>query len=920
MQYHFSLVKTSLPRFTHRFLSLIIALFFVSMFFAFSPDAFAQQVQLAWNADAGAVAGYNVYWGTSTGVYGTPQNVGNVTTATLPNMSSPTYYIAVAAYNSSGSQGSYSPELVIYSLTSSAGTGGSISPSGSFFQSKGASQTFTITPSSGYSISSVTGCGGTLSGSTYTTGAITSSCTVTAAFAATTNTYTITSSVTGSNGTISPTGSVQAASGGTKQFTITPNAGYTASVGGSCGGALSGNTYTTNPITANCTVTASFSIDPYTVTPSAGSGGTLSPSTAQTVNYNSTTSFTVTPNTGYSISSVTGCGGTLSGSTYTTGPITSNCTVAAAFTTSTYTITSSATSSNGTIAPSGSVQVAGGGNKQFTITPNAGYTASVGGSCGGTLSGNIYTTSPITANCTVSASFAIDPYTVTPSAGTGGTLTPSTAQTVNYNKTTSFTVTPNTGYSISSVTGCGGTLSGSTYTTGAITGNCTVTAAFTTTSTFTITSSVTGSNGTISPSGSVPAGSGSTKTFTVMPSSGYTAFVGGSCGGNLSGNIYTTKPITANCTVIAAFIANTYTITASAGTGGSISPSGTQTVKYQGTQTFAISPAAGYRIAGVSVDGASVGGVTSYMFSNVTANHTISASFQTAGAQGPVADAGPDQDVKSGSLVTLDGLNSTDSVSGIASYKWTQTYGPQVSLSSPSAAKCTFTAPNTASGTVLLFNLVVTNKAGVTGSAYCFVNVSTTDIAPLANAGGNQTVYPYTIVSLNGSGSSDPYGTIASYLWVQTQGPTVQIVSANSPNASFTAPNSGSLGVSLVFSLLVTDNLGLTTRDQCTVNVVIADKPPVAKAGPDQTAATGASVKLDGSGSTDPANSPDSYRWKQISGVPVTLSNPTAISPTFTVPNVTGAQSDELVFMLTVTNAANQLSSTAKCVVTVKNQ
>ena len=69
----------------------------------------------------------------------------------------------------------------------------------------------------------------------------------------------------------------------------------------------------------------------YTVTPSAGTGGSISPSTPQTVTYKGTTAFTATPNTGYQIASVTGCGGTLSGNTYTTGPITSNCTVSATF-------------------------------------------------------------------------------------------------------------------------------------------------------------------------------------------------------------------------------------------------------------------------------------------------------------------------------------------------------------------------------------------------------------------------------------------------------------------------------------------------------------------------------------------------------------------------------------------------------------
>ena len=74
----------------------------------------------------------------------------------------------------------------------------------------------------------------------------------------------------------------------------------------------------------------------------------------------------------------------------------------------------------------------------------------------------------------------------------------------------------------------------------------------------------------------------------------------------------------------------TYTITASAGTGGSISPSGTVQVSQGASQTFTITPSAGYRIASVTVDGVNQGAVGSYTFSNVTSNHTISAAFSAA--------------------------------------------------------------------------------------------------------------------------------------------------------------------------------------------------------------------------------------------------------------------------------------------------
>ncbi len=74
-----------------------------------------------------------------------------------------------------------------------------------------------------------------------------------------------------------------------------------------------------------------------------------------------------------------------------------------------------------------------------------------------------------------------------------------------------------------------------------------------------------------------------------------------------------------------------YTITASAGSNGSISPSGSVVVNSGASQTFTITPDNGYEVDAVTVDGTSQGPVTSYAFSNVSANHTISATFKSAG-------------------------------------------------------------------------------------------------------------------------------------------------------------------------------------------------------------------------------------------------------------------------------------------------
>jgi len=75
-----------------------------------------------------------------------------------------------------------------------------------------------------------------------------------------------------------------------------------------------------------------------------------------------------------------------------------------------------------------------------------------------------------------------------------------------------------------------------------------------------------------------------------------------------------------------------WTITASAGAHGSITPSGAVSVADGASQTFTVTPDAGYQVADVLVDGGSVGAVTSYTFNDVTANHTIAASFSAVPA------------------------------------------------------------------------------------------------------------------------------------------------------------------------------------------------------------------------------------------------------------------------------------------------
>jgi hypothetical protein len=134
--------------------------------------------------------------------------------------------------------------------------------------------------------------------------------------------------------------------------------------------------------------------------------------------------------------------------------------------------------------------------------------------------------------------------------------------------------------------------------------------------------------GTISPSGSVSVPDGGSQAFTITP---------GSCAvindvtvdGNSVGAVssYTFTNVTGNHTISASFAQPTYTINASAGPGGFISPSGAVSVSCGQNVSFGFMPSFCNHVADVVVDGVSQGPLPSYQFNNVQANHTISVSF-----------------------------------------------------------------------------------------------------------------------------------------------------------------------------------------------------------------------------------------------------------------------------------------------------
>lgn len=137
-----------------------------------------------------------------------------------------------------------------------------------------------------------------------------------------------------------------------------------------------------------------------------------------------------------------------------------------------------------------------------------------------------------------------------------------------------------------------------------------------------------GAGGSITPSGSVVVNQGDNQSFTITPDANYEiadVLVDGISVGSVASHTF--NNVTANHTIAASFTAIQHTITATAGPNGSIAPSGAVVVNQGNNQSFTITPDANYQIADVLVDGISVGSVASHTFNNVTADHTIAASF-----------------------------------------------------------------------------------------------------------------------------------------------------------------------------------------------------------------------------------------------------------------------------------------------------
>jgi hypothetical protein len=513
------------------------------------------------------------------------------------------------------------------SLTTSTSTGGTVTTPGigTYWYNYGANANIVASASVGYHFVNWTGTGVTAGkvtnpNSAGTTITMDANYAVQANFAI--NQYTIIASA-GPGGNISPAGDVTKNYGSNQMFTATPDTGYTVDKWTVDGNEVQtgGTTYTLNNITAAHTISVTFLVQTFYITAMADANGSINPCWTFGRDYGSSQLFIATPNTGYAVDKWTVDDNDVQtgGNTYTLSTITATHTVSVTFKIQTFTLGYTA-GSNGTLTGQTSQVVNYGSNgTAVTAAPNTGYHF-VKWSDDSTANPRIDLN--VTANIAVTASFAIDTFTLTYTAGANGTISGISPQTVNYGASgTAVAAIPALGHHF--VNWSDGSMNNPRIDTN-VTANISVTANFSMDCGFTLDYTA-GPHGAITGNTSQSTCYGGDGTAVMaVPEIGY-HFVNWSDAS--TANPRTDLNVTANISVTANFAIDTFTVTASAGANGSVDPT-SAVVNYNGSQLFTATPDTGYEVNEWFVDGSGVQtGGTAYTLENVTTTHTVSVTF-----------------------------------------------------------------------------------------------------------------------------------------------------------------------------------------------------------------------------------------------------------------------------------------------------
>ncbi|MBM6927242.1 S-layer homology domain-containing protein [Pseudoflavonifractor phocaeensis] len=342
-------------------------------------------------------------------------------------------------------------------------------------------------------------------------------------------------------------------------------------------------------------------------------------------------------------------------------------------------------STGGSVSPTGRVYVDDGDYQTFRFSPNSGYrvlAVYVDGKDVGSRSS--YTFYDVSDNHTLYVDFArtsgqYGQYDIEASCSSGGYITPSGTISVDGGDSQTFRAVPYSGYEVAAIYVDGKDVGAmERYTFSNIYADHRIYAEFVPSDTLQHrlnTSS--GSNGTISPEGSVWVARGTSKTFTFKPNSGYKVDAVYVDGEKLSTkpSTYTFSNIRESHSIYVEFTRSSYEVTADCGTGGTISPEGSVWVTQGTSKTFTFKPNSGYKVDAVYVDNKKLSTTpSSYTFSNVREAHSIYVEFARNGYE-VTADCGTGGTISpEGSVWVTQGTSKTFTFKPDSGYKISAVY------------------------------------------------------------------------------------------------------------------------------------------------------------------------------------------------------------------------------------------------------
>ena len=231
--------------------------------------------------------------------------------------------------------------------------------------------------------------------------------------------------------------------------------------------------------------------------------------------------------------------------------------------------------------------------------------------------------------------------------------------------------------------------------------------------------------------------------------------------------------------------------------------------------------------------------------------------------QSPMAEAGPDQSVAAGAVVTLTAAATSDPDGTIAAFAWVQIAGDTVSLTGDNTSMPTFTAPSTFTAQTLTFELTATDNDGATDTDTVNVLVAALVTTVAANAGNDQNIESGGSTQIGGADTVTNGQGATVISWTRVSGTGGSLSSTSIAQPVFNAPTVN-VARTIVWRKTVTNN-GVADTDDVSITVdAPANQDPVADAGDDQTVEYGQTVTLDGTGSVDPDGTIATYSWEQM--------------------------------------------------------